>query len=255
MRYLLLSFLSLAISSTAFTQAYCPSPYGNKNDRDNKKVHVSAGFGLTKIYGDIKDPGSLGNAFVLKGDYQVFRGILVGLEGQFGRLEAVSSVNDPRQFKNKYRSLGAVFTVHPFKALDNGAFTSSYTTFLYQLKNALYIGIGAAAVSNNYDEIYRDESIPSTYGPMRVDEVSGAIEFENSSSSTILPSLNLGLAFPIATTNFMRKGYWSVLLNVQFNMSNNDLLDGYVPHRSVGDPIQGNNDVYNFHYLGLRYSF
>lgn len=74
--------------------------------------------------------------------------------------------------------------------------------------------------------------------------------------SALLPIGNLGVAMPLNKYTTSGRGYFSLVLNTQFSLSNSDDLDGYDPRDAQGyRGANERNDMYNLTYLGIRYSF
>lgn len=247
-RYSLL-LLFTCLSSTIFAQLYCPPVHGKQGD---KSFHISAGAGLTYLKGDINKPNTAGRAAFVRFDYTIMKGIDLGLEGQFGTLEAIGDITDSREVKNKYRGGGIVATIYPFKLVSEKQYTSP--SFGKTLKESFYIGVGILGIVNNYDSIYRDPNMPATYGPIAYYDDDDEPVFKERINSVTLPTLNVGFAVPINKQYSSNGRYWSILLNGQFNFANNDLLDGYMPYDANFDRIGTKNDMYSFYSLGLRYS-
>jgi hypothetical protein len=242
------------LSATTFAQLYCPPTQGKQS---KTKYHVAAGVGLTFLYGDIEKPNTNGTAGFLAFDYTVIHGLDVGLEGQFGTLEATGDITDDREVKNKYLAGGIMIKAFPFKLFSKNHYTQS--GFGKILKESLYVGVGLLGIVNNYDTVYRSNSDLSTYGPISHYETdvdgSSVPVFKKKINSITLPTLNVGLAVPINQMYTTNGRYWSVLLNGQFNFANNDLLDGYMPYDSAGNRVGKKHDFYSFYSVGVRYSF
>lgn len=237
-------------------QEGCPAPFGMQNEI--KRYHVAAGVGFTQLYGDIDKAGTLGRAFFVKGDYQISRGLYVGLEGQFGSLEVMSTLKDPREVTNNYLAGGIMLTFHPFEFLLSRSVTRPSVGNM--LMDAFYVGVGVMGIMNNYDSVYRKSDgdavvPPSNYGPIETDDGTGNPVFKKKINSVTIPTVNVGFAVPI-NRRYSRSGsYWSVLVNGQFNFANNDLLDGYMPYDAQFNRIGTKNDMYTMYSLGARYSF
>ena len=240
----------ICLSSTIFAQLYCPPPHGKRSDGS---FHISLGAGPTYLRGDIHKPNTVGRAAFFRLDYTILKGIDLGIEGQFGSLEALGDVTDPREVRNNYRGIGLVATFYPFKFFSAPRYTRPSLVEL--IGESLYVGVGIMGLVNNYDSIYRDMAMPSTWGPTAyVDPDDGPI-FQTRTNSMTLPTANVGLAVPINKRRSTMGKYWSVLLNAQFNFANNDLVDGYTPYDAAGNPIDTAHDMYSFYTLGVRYSF
>lgn len=237
-------------------QEGCPTPFGVQNEL--KRYHVSAGVGLTNLYGDIDKPATMGKAFFVKGDYQIKRGLYAGIEGQYGTLEAVASMTDPREVKNNYLAGGIMVTFHPFEFFSLRQ--PSRQSIGRVIMDSFYLGVGVLGIINNYDSVYRksdaDVTVPSEhYGPIESNDGTGNPVFKKKINSITIPTANVGFAFPVNRRYLKSGNYWSVLVNGQFNFANNDLLDGYMPRDSSGDRIGTKNDMYTMYSLGARYSF
>lgn len=260
---LLLSF----ITSTALAQLYCPPIYGKRNEG---KYHVALGVGPTLLYGDIEKANTSGFAVYLAGDYTVTRGIDVGLELQLGTLQAIGEELDNRFVTNRYQAGGLMLKVFPFRLFTEKKFQKA--SFVSSLKESFYVGAGMLGVINNYakEDIYREANIQSmdydtpnyTWGPVERDGEGNLLisedneqQFKERINSLTLPTLNVGLAIPVNQLTSNSGRFWSVMLNGQFNFSNNDLLDGYMPYQSgTGNRVGLKNDFYSFYTLGVRYS-
>ncbi len=243
-------------------QEGCPPPFGVQ--KEVKRYHVAAGVGLTQLYGDIHKAGTLGRTFFVKGDYQIKRGLYAGLEGQFGTLEAMSSLMDDRFTKNNYMAGGLMFTFHPFEFFSSGG--GFRHSALDVLKNSFYVGVGILGIMNNYkDNVFRDDNYyesdykgnvpPGNYGPVDYYNEDGVPIFKKKINSYTMPTANVGLAVPINRRYSKTGSYWSALVNAQFNFANNDLLDGYMPYDNQFVRIGTKNDMYTMYSLGIRYSF
>lgn len=252
----LFSLVLILVFFGAKAQEGCPTPFGVQNEL--KRYHVSAGVGLTNLYGDIDKPSTIGKAFFVKGDYQIKRGLYAGIEGQFGSLEAVASIIDAREVKNNYLAGGLILTFHPFEFFSSGS--SSQESVIGVLKNSFYVGVGILGVMNNYDSVYRKNDMdvtvpPGHYGPIESDNGTGNPVFKKKINSYTRPTVNVGLAVPINRRYSKSGSYWSALVNAQFNFANNDLLDGYIPYNESFQRIGTKNDMYTMYSLGARYSF
>lgn len=249
-RYLIL-FLSICCFNVASAQ-YCP-PLSGKLGGYNS-FHVTAGYGITKMYGDVGNNSALGSAGTIQLDYQFVRGLYVGLESQFGSLKTeVKSNADPRQSQNNYLAGGVVLTAHPFALLSNKKFI--HRRLVDDIVESIFVGVGALYVINNYDYVYRSIIDLSTYGPIdSFDEDDDPI-FKTRTRSLILPSLNVGSVIPLNQNSLSRSNMLSLVLKAQLNFGQNDVLDAYTPYGPNGIVVEAANDVYNFYSLGLRYSF
>lgn len=242
------------ITSTAFAQLYCPPVYGKRTEG---KYHVALGVGPTFLYGDLGQPNTTGFASYVAGDYTLTRGVDVGIEGQLGSLKAHGVDDDLRYVTNNYQGLGVMVKVFPFKLFSEKQFRP--TSFVNRMKESFYVGAGILGIVNNYTDIHRDVNDLTTYGPishyLTDEETGGKIpEFKERINSITLPTLNVGFAVPVNQLYSRSGRFWSIMLNGQFNFSNNDLLDGYMPRNESGR-IGTKNDFYSFYSLGVRYSF
>src|SRR5690606_13063083 len=243
------------ITSTAIAQLYCPPTFGKRTEG---KYHVALGAGPTLLYGDLGNPTTTGFAFYVAGDYTLTRGIDVGLEGQLGSLKANEYVGD-RYVINNYQGLGLMVKVFPFKLITEKQYRP--TSFLNNMKESFYIGAGILGIVNNYTDIYRNTVTAgpnTTWGPTEKElDGNDNTVFKDRSNSITLPTLNVGFAVPVNQLTSSSGRFWSVMLNGQFNFSNNDLLDGYMPYQSQGGKsyrVGLKNDFYSFYTLGIRYS-
>lgn len=252
MRHLfILSFLFIT-PLLVFSQ-YCP-PLSGKAD-GGRQFHITAGYGITKLYGEVHNNNALGTAGTIKVDYSYIRGLYIGLESQFGalRTESINS-GDPRESHNDYIAGGLVATLHPFEFFTDRKY--SRPTFGDLFLESLFVGVGALYIINNYDYIYRDVNNLNTYGEIEEINEYGYPSFKERTRSFIFPSLSFGTALPLNYQyNNYRGNVLSVVLKGQINFAGNDLLDGYSPYTSEGNLAKSANDVYNFYSLGLRYSF
>ena len=250
-------FCFLFISVRA--QLFCPTPYGKFNG-DVKRYHITAGYGFTALYGDIDAEERYGNSGFIKFDYQIIKGIYVGVEGQTGILKNRGALGDRRFVNNKYNAFGFVMTTHIFDLLLNDK-NYSNNSFGENLLDGIYVGVGILGLRNNYKSIFRDEYDYKTNGPIERDnqgnflyDSNGKIIFKEKLNSITLPTLNFGVAIPLID-NLRKDNYFSIVLNSQFNFNNNDELDGYIPYSADAKKVIGNKDFYNFYSAGLRYSF
>ena len=247
---LIITFLCINYFSVQ-AQKYCPPLSGKLGGI--KKYHINAGFGVTKLYGDIEDKISRSTAGFLGFDYQLIKGLYIGVEGQMGALEQQWRNNtDPRRVRNEYLALGGLVTIHPVEVFsaNKRAFRSDFSQNIIE---SFFISVGTYGVINNYENIYRNLNDLRTIGPISSYDENGDPIFDDRSKSLMLPSVAAGLAIPI-NKGFGMKNYVSLLIRGQFNFSNNEYLDGYVPYGNDGFAVQGKNDFYNYFSLGLRYS-
>lgn len=249
-RYLILLFGIFCFN--VVSAQYCP-PLSGKLGEFNS-FHVTAGYGITKMYGDVGNNSALGSAGTIQLDYQFLRGLYIGLESQFGSLKTeVKSNAEPRQSQNNYIAGGIVLTAHPFALLSNKSYM--HRSLIDNIVESIFVGVGSFYVVNNYDYVYRSITDLSTYGPIdSFDEDDDPI-FKTRTRSLILPSLNVGSVIPLNQNTLSKTKMLSLVLKAQVNFGQNDVLDAYTPYGSNGRVIEAANDVYNFYSLGLRYSF
>lgn len=248
MRFSLLLSILFFIPSLSIAQ-YCPPLSGKVGDA--KLFHVTVGYGITKLYGDVSANSALGSAGTITFDYQIKKGLFVGIESQFGSLRTeVSESADSKQSHNDYLAGGVRVSFHPFAFFSKNNYSRSYSDLLLE---SLYVGVGSLYVINNNDYIFRNVSDYSTYGVIEGYSNSGEPIFKDRTRTLILPSLNFGTVLPLNNQNMNRS--LSLVLMGQLNFGQNDFLDGYTPYDSTGKLIEGANDVYNFYSLGFRYSF
>lgn len=250
MNRILLTFILTFSVFLTIAQPNCPSPFGKQyNANGFNRYNVSLNYGITRLKGDQPDPGTSGNVFILKFDYQFIKGLYFGVEGQYGKLVSYPSFIDKREVDSKFMSGGLTATVHPFEILanDNRKINAGK-----RLLNSIYVGAGFAMISNSLDSVYRDLESPESFGTIDYYLEENVPIFKKKVSATILPSINLGLAFPFKSS---KAAFFSFIFNSQFNFANNDDLDGYVPLDKVGTKISAKNDRYNIYSVGLRYSF
>lgn len=249
-RYLLL-LLSIFCFNLVSAQ-YCPPLSGKLGEYNS--FHVTAGYGVTKMYGDVSNNSDVGYAGTIQVDYQFFPGLYIGLESQFGSLKTnVNSNEDPRQSHNNYLAGGLVLTAHPFLLLSD---TKVHRRQLIDvIVESIFVGVGSLYVVNNYDNIYRSLINYSTYGAIDHFDEDGDAVFKSRTRSLIFPSINVGSVIPLNQNSLTKSNILSLVLKAQMNFGRNDLLDGYTPYNSAAVRIQGQSDVYSFYSLGLRYSF
>lgn len=259
----LLLLLPFIVSSAA-AQLYCPPAFGK---RAEGKYHIAIGAGPTILYGDVDKPGTTGFAFYLAGDYTLLRGVDVGVEAQLGTLKAIGEDLDKRFVSNSYKAGGLMIKVFPFRLFSKNKFRA--VSFVGNMRESFYVGAGVMGVINNYarSDIYRegniDDAIPNyTWGPIQRDGdghmlvIDDEVQFKERINSVTLPTLNIGFAIPVNQLTSTNGRYWSVMLNGQFNFSNNDLLDGYMPYSPrTSTRIGTKNDFYSYYTAGIRYSF
>ncbi|WP_164108111.1 MULTISPECIES: hypothetical protein [Sphingobacterium] len=255
------SLVLILVFFGANAQQGCPTPFGVQNEL--KRYHVAGGVGMTRLYGDIAQPSTLGRAFFIKGDYQIKRGLYAGIEGQYGSLEATPSILDRREITNNYLAGGINITFHPFEFFI--ARNASSQSLTHVIMDAFYVGVGVLGIINNYKLVRRDKNYgevgyvgpvpPENYGPVESYNDKGIPVFKKKINSYTRPSVNVGLAVPINRRYSKSGSYWSALVNVQLNFANNDLLDGYMPYDADFNRIGTKNDMFSMYSLGARYSF
>lgn len=253
MRPLLIIIFCVYCSIDAFAQysKYCPPLYGKIGDK--RPYHITAGYGVTKLYGDINNNTAIGSAATLQFDYQVLNGLYIGIESQAGVLRTdVKTTADPRQSENDYLAGGLVATIHPFEMILGS--NQRTRNPINGVLNSIFVGLGALYVINNYDNIYRSASDFTTYGPIAAYDQNNEPIFETRTNSFVFPSLNFGLNIPLINV-YDYEYTLSLIIKGQLNYANNELLDGYVPHDSQGVRYPSENDMYNYYSLGIRYSF
>ncbi len=250
MRILLIISLGICMPFFAFSQ-YCPPLSGKVGE--TKLFHITAGYGITKLYGDVKSNNAFGSAGTINLDYQIKKGLLIGLESQFGSLRTeVTNTADPRQSHNDYMAGGLRVLIHPFSFFSKNSYLRSYSDVLLE---SLYLGVGSLYIINHYEYIYHNVNDYSTYGMVKGFDSSGDPIFEDRTRTLILPSLNLGSSIPLNNQLLSSGPVLSLVVNGQFNFGRNDALDGYTPYGANGRLSQGKDDFYSFYSLGLRYSF
>ncbi len=244
-QYLFMLFL-LMTGTVLYGQLKCPPIFGSNAVRE---FHLTAGGGVTHLYGDIDKPGTLGFGAYGRADMTIIKGLTLGGEGQIGSLEAVASVEDPRELYTNYFNLSTGITVYPFEMADRRRLHK--LTFGQKVARGFYAGVSVGYMRNYHRaNNMRDLNNPATYGPPATSNVAIDKKFKERTSSLLLPVLNAGFAIPFRNNLFKRGGYWSAVVNAQLNFSNNDDTDGYVPMI----PANKQNDYYSFYSLGLRYS-
>jgi len=229
---------------SSLAQVGCPKPFGQTKGQINR-FHISGGIGVTKLDGTLKDNKKIGQALLGRIEYQILRGLYVGLEGQLGILKA-ESTDSLRFVKNNYIAAGVVATLHPFELLLSDNISNE---FLQKGLNSLYLGVGALAVRNSY---VVDES--------RFLDVAN---YNEANGTWILPSLNAGLALPLYTPSIKKQNYFSIILNAQLNKGSNENLDGFHAREEYVNTngtvssrfVDGHKDNYHLYTVGLRYSF
>jgi len=249
--YLSLLFVNLTCVFMSFGQLRCPPVYG---DNSLRKFHITIGGGITSLYGDIDKSNTAGWGTYGRLDYTIIRGLNIGGEGQIGSLEAVSNPPyDRREVKGNYFNLGLSMSAYPFDmSLGSNRRRSSFGE---RLARGFYLGVGGGFIYNFHrGHNFRDLNNLGTYGPPDSDDVLANPRFKQRTSSLLLPVLNGGFTIPFTNDSFRQKGYWSIVINGQFNFADNDDMDGYVPLKADGTRLGKENDYYGFYSLGVRYS-
>ncbi|MFZ4261236.1 hypothetical protein ACFRAE_04290 [Sphingobacterium sp. HJSM2_6] len=233
-----------------------------------QKIDITAGAGVTLLYGDIRHDNNLGWGTVLKADYRVYKGLYAGLEGQIGQLRAVGENNpleagwDPRGVINRPYIAGMVnLTVYPYRFFINERMLFRESGFEKFVLNGLYVGVGFGGIFNNYSDVVRGNTF--TYTNNQGNSVTrtfpeGAMNGPvDGGNDWLLPVANVGISIPLNKySSYYRNGYFSFVANSQFNFSRGEDLDGYNPiDIDTGEPTSKYNDMYNFTYLGLKYTF
>lgn len=275
-----ISLLFLLSGFSAQAQLRCPPI--TQSGQSSQRFDVSAGVGVTLLYGDINANKNQGLAGFIKGDYNVYKGFYAGLEGQFGKLKAkgfpnynVPSKWDPREVDNSYFTLGLNITAYPYRFFVNERDLARKGFFERNILNGFNIGLGMGVLFNNYKYVNRettyldDDGMPFSVGEnimngphqvIKLDDGFGHITqekiFSKKEKSTILPKVNIGFSIPLNKYTTYQNYYYSLVINTQFNFSNNDLLDGYEPLNSQGQrPDGAKNDMYNFTNIGVKVTF
>lgn len=254
--FLIILFVVYPFLLVAQQTLYCPPI-----DASGKvsRIDITAGVGPTLLYGDIDNFSSnTGIGFVLKGDYNFYKGLYVGLEGQIGRL-SVTGNNDPRFVRNNYLAGSLHLTVYPYRMFVTERELLTKSSVHQFILHGLYVGVGIGGILNRYEDVYRvDDSVPSSgifNGPHIINE-DGEKEWLSSARDVLFPVVNVGLAVPFNKYSSRSRGYFSGVGNLQFSFSQGEDLDGYDPRLPDGSRLPDwRNDMYLFSYLGLRYSF
>ncbi|MCA5003760.1 hypothetical protein [Sphingobacterium bovistauri] len=250
MRILTIFILILLVNNSVNAQ-YCPPLVGKVGEI--KRFHITGGYGVTSTYGDISENEEYGSAGTILVDYQFTKGVLIGLESQFGTLISGSSQNaNVMQSHNNYFAGGFRLSFFPFSFFSNKKVLTNYSSVILE---SLYLGVGSLYIINSYDYVYRDYNQPKTFGTIAGYNDIGEPIFRDRTRSLILPSMNVGCLIPLKSNMSQSGSLLSLVLNAQSNFSQDDELDGYTPYGSDGSLVEGKNDVYNFYSLGLRYSF
>ncbi|MBE8714946.1 hypothetical protein [Sphingobacterium hungaricum] len=288
--YTILIFLAVPI--LGYSQLFCPPIDGKKNQ--NKNIEITAGGGFTMLYGDINHTNNFGYGAVLKGDYHIIKGLFAGLELQTGLLKSRGESNiyivdwDPRFVENQYFAGSLNVTAYPYRFFTDEKFLFKKSFFERNILYGFYVGLGVGGIFNNYKNIqrqtsysYRDLNTGATE-VMEIPEgsVNGAHEnvfvydadgemvldadgnpvttklYSQKTRDKLLPIVNVGLSIPLNKFSTRTDGYFSLVINSQFNFSGGEDLDGYNPINTDGSRPEGaRNDMYNFSYLGIKYSF
>jgi hypothetical protein len=250
MRFYLIIFLCVCCLAPVIAQ-YCPPLSGKLGE--TKRFHITAGYGITQLYGDVHNNNAIGSSGTITVDYQIKKGLLIGVESQFGSLitEVINSDN-PKQSHNDYMAGGFRVIMHPFSFFSKKSYLRSFKDVILE---SLYVGVGSLYIINHYDYIYHNPANYSTYGMVEGYDNSGLPIFKDRTRTLILPSMNLGAVLPLNNQLTSNGPALSLVINSQFNMGQNDVLDGYTPYSINGNPSKSANDFYNFYSLGLRYSF
>jgi len=224
----------------SYGQLNCPPP-GGQEKRD--RFHLTLGGGPTLLYGDKDVITTAGAAAQLKFDVRVYKGVLVGLEGQIGSLDELRSANDERFVRNAYRMGALNVTAYPMHFFTE--IPRHYSpTFGEKLLHGLYIGVGVGGTLNRYRDI--------DYGSFLASDSSQYLSGDRN-KSLLLPTTNLGISVPLTDAySGFKKGYWSAVLNGQFSFSRDEDLDGFHP---ISEDSNKRNDMYSFLSFGIRYSF
>lgn len=253
---------SILLPICAQAQLHCP-PVG-KIDYD-RKINVTLGVGPTLLYGDIVNDRNLGVAGVLKGDYKLYKGIFAGVEAQLGILNSYGrnydnnnipidyEQRDPRFVKNYYYSGSLNISIFPglFFVDEKMEFRKPSVGTL--IGRGLYVGLGFGAVVNNYDKLYRDENSNASQAEFEYDDAGNIVKYKTPTRDILWPIGNVGLSMPLNKYSSYDGRYLSLVINTQFNFAKDDQLDAYRPF--IGEGQRSKGDVYNFTYLGLKYTF
>lgn len=239
-----LTFLFAIGFLSVIAQPGCPPPFGDDKNAYSP-FHITIGTGITQLNGTLKDNDKLGHVIVGKIDYQLLKGLYIGVEGQIGALRAQSQ-DSLKAVRNSYLAAGCNVTVHPFEMFMNDKFSNEA---IQRGLNAFYLGVGMRALRNTYD---MDDSYNLDVA-----------NYNDANGTWILPSLNIGFALPISSVKWSKTGYLSAIFNAQFNYGSNENLDGFHARRIVANEdgtvsnrlVDGQKDRYNAYYVGLRYSF
>ncbi|WP_437919616.1 hypothetical protein [Sphingobacterium sp. LRF_L2] len=257
--YLLLTFLPILL----YAQLDCP-PVGK--ERHSEKISLTIGVGPTLLYGDIKKEYNLGLATVFKADYKLYKGLYAGVEGQWGILNSYGKYYnrtdlevdyqnvDPRFVRNYYIAGTWNLTVYPALFFYDEYRDFKKPSLQTLIVRGLYGAIGFGGIINQYDKLYRhDPNNPNNNAEFERN-VDGEIEkYKTPTKDLLFPVFNIGVSLPINKYSYTSRGFWSVVVNGQFNFSEGDQLDAYQP--ITGDGVSSKADVFSFGYLGLKYTF
>ena len=83
MRFYLILFFCICSLAPVIAQ-YCPPLSGKVGE--TKRFHITAGYGITQLYGDVNENNAVGSSGTITVDYQFRKGLLIGIESQFGSL-------------------------------------------------------------------------------------------------------------------------------------------------------------------------
>ena len=288
------SIIGLAVPFSGMAQLKCPPIAGGTSD---SKIDMTVLAGPTFLYGDINHTKNTGYGIALKGDYQVYKGFYAGLEVQAGKLKAVGDQNlssskwDPREANNNYLAFIINATVYPYRFMVDERDLMRSGFLERNILNGFYIGLGVGTISNSYSFNARKREQLDFYDFSDIDNPverhlqpgdingphdvgrrelpSGHVEnytvYRTTASDMLLPVVNVGLAVPLSNKRNYGTGFWSVVIQSQFNFANGENLDGYDPRLpspdgatdyQVGPRRTGaKNDMYNFTSVGLKYKF
>jgi len=257
MKTLSLFLFCLLLIEYGYAQPNCPSPFSGKKSKStvSNRYQIGLGLGFTNLKGDRKNANSWGTAGYLNLDYQLIEGLYIGARSQYGSFSMAPINGDPRQLDSRYFGLGGGVMLYPLVLMNMGDSRSADYSPGIRFLRSLYLGADILQVSNKFNTIYRAPALGgNSYGPIDHFDSNGMPVFKEKVKSTMLPSLNIGLA-PILNKNSSSAHTFRLVFNAQFNFANNDELDGYTPIDSNNEKISLGNDFYSFYSIGLRYSF
>ncbi len=223
-RTLLVALLTL---STATAKAQYNMAPANAN-----RFSLTVGAGVTTLYGDLKTKqariGYRGNL-----DYNFTPFISAGVEAQFGKLaegdKTVTQATEGLFMESNYSA------VNVNARLALGQFLGATDEDkLKEIAGGLYVGTGIGFISGNVSTIVTEYGY--TKGPIK-----GTTTLKT--SEVIIP-INVGL-----NVNLTKELAGN--LNLQYNMSQGETLDGY----NFNVNANQKNDVYSFISVGIRYYF